>query len=73
MLGDLVIRFVLGGRRRARRGRREHRAGGVRRNRVRLSGTLAAWLVLLIAAIVWLGLSIAVWLLARRLKGDNRS
>ncbi len=34
----------------------------------RLSDTLAAWLVLTIAAIVWLGLSIAVWLLARRLK-----
>jgi len=32
----------------------------------RLSGALAAWLVLLIAAVVWLGLSIAVWLLARR-------
>jgi len=34
----------------------------------RLSDTLAAWLALTIAAIVWLGLSIAVWLLARRLK-----
>ncbi len=32
----------------------------------RLSDTLAAWLVLLIAAVVWLSLSIAVWLLAHR-------